>query len=97
MPGQDGVAVFPPSAVSVFLNEEHGSPRNSFPVTITELEPHGDQIRVHAGGLSADITPAASADLGLDTRDDRLLRHQGHRRRHLPGVGLAAGSAQSTG
>jgi molybdate transport system ATP-binding protein len=64
-PGQDGVAVFPPSAVSVFLTEEHGSPRNSFPVRITDLEPHGDQIRVHAGGLSADITPAASADLGL--------------------------------
>ncbi|SFT51557.1 sulfate/molybdate ABC transporter ATP-binding protein [Arthrobacter sp. ov118] len=64
-PGQDGVAVFPPSAVSVFLTEEHGSPRNSFQVTITDLEPHGDQIRVHAGGLSADITPAASADLGL--------------------------------
>ncbi|MET4093796.1 ABC transporter ATP-binding protein [Arthrobacter sp. UYCu712] len=63
--GQDGVAVFPPSAVSVFLSEEHGSPRNSFPVTITDLEPHGDQIRVRAGGLSADITPAASADLGL--------------------------------
>jgi molybdate transport system ATP-binding protein len=64
-PGQDGVAVFPPSAVSVFPTEEHGSPRNSFRVTITDLEPHGDQIRVHAGGLSADITPAASADLGL--------------------------------
>ena len=64
-PGQDGVAVFPPSAVSVFLTEEHGSPRNSFAVRITDLEPHGDQIRVHAGGLSADITPAASADLGL--------------------------------
>ena len=65
VPGQDGVAVFPPSAVSVFLTEEHGSPRNSFPVTITDLEPHGDQIRVRAGGLAADITPAASADLGL--------------------------------
>ncbi|CAH0300190.1 Molybdenum import ATP-binding protein ModC [Arthrobacter sp. Bi83] len=65
VPGQDGVAVFPPSAVSVFLTEEHGSPRNSFPVAITDLEPHGDQIRVRAGGLSADITPAASADLGL--------------------------------
>jgi molybdate transport system ATP-binding protein len=63
--GQDGVAVFPPSAVSVFLTQEHGSPRNSFHVGITELEPHGDQIRVHAGGLSADITPAASTDLGL--------------------------------
>lgn len=64
-PGQNGVAVFPPSAVSVFPAEEHGSPRNSFPVTITDLEPHGDQIRVRAGGLSADITPAASADLAL--------------------------------
>jgi molybdate transport system ATP-binding protein len=64
-PGQEGVAVFPPSAVSVFLTEAHGSPRNSFPVTITDLEPHGDQIRVRAGELSADVTPAASADLGL--------------------------------
>ena len=65
MPGQAGVAVFPPSAVSVFLTDAHGSPRNSFPVTVTELEPHGDQVRVRAGGLAADITPAASADLGL--------------------------------
>ncbi|BCW37776.1 molybdenum ABC transporter ATP-binding protein [Arthrobacter sp. StoSoilA2] len=73
MHGQAGVAAFPPSAVSVFLGDVHGSPRNSFPVTITDLEPHGDQIRVRAAGpgwgelstLSADITPAASADLGL--------------------------------
>jgi molybdate transport system ATP-binding protein len=57
--------VFPPSAVSVFLNDAHGSPRNSFAVTITDLEPHGDQVRVRAGSLAADITPAASADLGL--------------------------------
>ncbi|MCO4275666.1 ABC transporter ATP-binding protein [Pseudarthrobacter sp. HLT3-5] len=66
--GQPGVAVFPPSAVSVFLTEAHGSPRNSFAVTITDLEPHGDGIRVRAGDggqLSADITPAASVDLGL--------------------------------
>ncbi|MFF2345772.1 sulfate/molybdate ABC transporter ATP-binding protein [Pseudarthrobacter sp. NPDC058119] len=64
-PAGPGVAVFPPSAVSVFLDDAHGSPRNSFAVTITDLEPHGDQIRVRAGGLAADITPAASADLGL--------------------------------
>ncbi|ALV41818.1 molybdenum ABC transporter ATP-binding protein [Pseudarthrobacter sulfonivorans] len=66
--GRPGVAVFPPSAVSVFLTEAHGSPRNSFAVTITDLEPHGDGIRVRAGEggqLSADITPAASVDLGL--------------------------------
>ncbi|WP_405473216.1 sulfate/molybdate ABC transporter ATP-binding protein [Paenarthrobacter ilicis] len=69
LPGQAGVAAFPPSAVSVFLGDVHGSPRNSFPVSITDLEPHGDQIRVRATSgqhaLSADITPAASADLGL--------------------------------
>ncbi|MDQ0755006.1 sulfate/molybdate ABC transporter ATP-binding protein [Arthrobacter sp. B3I4] len=65
VPGQGGVAAFPPSSVSVFLTEAHGSPRNSFPVTVTDLEPHGDQIRVRAGELSADVTPAASADLGL--------------------------------
>jgi len=65
VPGQNGVAVFSPASVSVFPSAEHGSPRNSFAVTITDLEPHGDQIRVHAGGLFADITPAASADLGL--------------------------------
>ena len=63
--GMPGVAVFPPSAVSVFLTDAHGSPRNSFPLTITDLEPHGDLIRVRADGLAADITPAASADLGL--------------------------------
>jgi molybdate transport system ATP-binding protein len=65
VPGQAGVAAFPPSAVSVFLSEAHGSPRNSFRVTVTDLEPHGDQIRIRAGELSADVTPAASADLGL--------------------------------
>jgi molybdate transport system ATP-binding protein len=57
--------VFAPSAVSVFLDNAHGSPRNSFEVTITDLEPHGDFIRARAGSLAADITPAASADLGL--------------------------------
>ncbi|GAA4051181.1 ATP-binding cassette domain-containing protein [Arthrobacter methylotrophus] len=65
-PGQPGVAAFPPSAVSVFLDAAHGSPRNSFPVGITDLEPHGDHIRVRAGDLAADITPAASAELGLE-------------------------------
>lgn len=64
--GAPGVAAFPPSAVSVFLDAAHGSPRNTFPVAITDLEPHGDQIRVRAGELAADITPAASADLGLE-------------------------------
>lgn len=66
--GSPGVAVFPPSAVSVFLTAAHGSPRNSFAVTVTDLEPYGDRIRIRAGDggqLSADVTPEAAADLGL--------------------------------
>lgn len=65
VPGQAGVALFPPSAVSIFLQEPHGSPRNVFPAVIEHLEPHGDQFRVSAAGFLADVTPAAVADLGL--------------------------------
>jgi molybdate transport system ATP-binding protein len=34
-------------------------------VTVTELHPLGDRVRVRADGLSADVTPAAVAELGL--------------------------------
>ncbi len=70
--GQPAVAVFSPAAVAVHLTPPTGSPRNHLAVTITELEPHGELIRVHAadttGGtidLIADITAAAAADLDL--------------------------------
>ena len=56
----------------------HGSPRNRIAVTITDLEPLGDRVLVRgaastsgAGGeggavlLTAEVTPAAVADLGL--------------------------------
>jgi molybdate transport system ATP-binding protein len=57
--------VFSPHAVSVFLETPGGSPRNALEVTISDLEPQSGRIRVRAGGLSADITPQAVADLGL--------------------------------
>jgi molybdate transport system ATP-binding protein len=63
------VAAFRPSAVSVFPHRATGSPRNSWPVTVTALEPHGDLVRVRAGQLSADITPQAAADLALTPGD----------------------------
>lgn len=63
--GVPGLAAFPPSAVSVFLVRPQGSPRNCFAVTVGELAPHGDQIRVRAGVLAADISLAAAAELGL--------------------------------
>lgn len=70
--GQPAVAVFSPAAVAVHLTPPTGSPRNHLAVTITELEPRGELVRVHAadtiGGTSdliADITAAAVADLEL--------------------------------
>ena len=63
--GQSAVAVFPPAAVSVFREPPGGSPRNALAVTVTEIEPRGDRIRVHAGALSADVTAQAVAELDL--------------------------------
>ena len=75
--GEAAVAVFSPAAVAVHLVPPTGSPRNHLVVTITELEPRGELVRVHAttypgsetlGGatdLIADITAASAADLDL--------------------------------
>jgi molybdate transport system ATP-binding protein len=63
--GEDAVAVFRPSAVSVFRQPPGGSPRNALAAVVTELEPYGDRVRVRAGDLSADVTPQAVAELDL--------------------------------
>jgi molybdate transport system ATP-binding protein len=70
-PGDPVVAVFRPSAVSVFREPPPGgSPRNVITTTVTDLEPFGDQVRVRAapaGGqsLAADVTTLAAAELDL--------------------------------
>ncbi len=71
-----GVAVFPPTAVSVFRERPDGSPRNVFAVTLAALEPHAEVVRMRAAppdggppwldGLAADVTPAAVADLNAE-------------------------------
>lgn len=63
--GDRVVAVFRPSAVSVFREAPGGSPRNSLPVTVTDVEPRGDQVRVRAGHLAADVTVQSAAELDL--------------------------------
>ena len=70
--GEPSVAVFSPAAVAVHLTPPTGSPRNHLAVTVTELEPRGELIRVHAadttggtGDLIADVTAASAADLDL--------------------------------
>jgi molybdate transport system ATP-binding protein len=64
-PGQPAVAVFRPSAVGVYRQPPGGSPRNVVGVTISDLEPHGDQVRVRTAHLSADVTAPAVAELDL--------------------------------
>jgi molybdate transport system ATP-binding protein len=74
--GRKAVAVFSPAAVAVHLTLPTGSPRNHLAVIVTELEPRGELIRVHAtikgthstgenDDLLADITAASAADLEL--------------------------------
>lgn len=68
--GDPAVAVFSPSTVAVHDGPPHGSPRNSFAVTVTELEPREDQVRVRArtaGGqlLVADVTAPVVGELDL--------------------------------
>ncbi len=68
--GEPAIAVFSPNAVAVYDQLLHGSPRNSFAVTVTELEPRDAQVRVRARDRSgrtllADITAPAVSELDL--------------------------------
>jgi len=71
--GERALAVFRPSAVGVYRHPPGGSPRNVVAVTVDELEPHGDQIRVRAADLSADVTAAAAADLDLTPQSKAIF------------------------
>jgi molybdate transport system ATP-binding protein len=64
----DAFVAFPPSAVALHPHRPDGSPRNTWPATITGLQRHGDNLRVQLDGpvgVAADITPAAATHLNL--------------------------------
>jgi molybdate transport system ATP-binding protein len=70
--GEEAVATFRPQAVAVYREPPAGSPRNAFAVTVTDLEPVGDVVRVRARTgerdgveLRADVTPQSVAELDL--------------------------------
>lgn len=68
--GEAAAAVFSPVDVSIFPIAPAGSPRNNLLVTIVELEPRGDLVRVrgedrHGHVLAADVTPRSVAELDL--------------------------------
>ncbi|MER5455636.1 ABC transporter ATP-binding protein [Micromonospora sp. NPDC002389] len=67
---QDGdvFVAFPPSAVALHPRQPDGSPRNTWPATITGVQRHGDNLRIQLTGpieVAADVTPAAAAQLAL--------------------------------
>lgn len=65
--GEVMVAVAP-TAVSLFPDHPHGSPRNTWPVEVDSLEQHGTVTRVRARGspdVLVDVTPGAVAELDI--------------------------------
>jgi molybdate transport system ATP-binding protein len=59
---------FSPAAVALYRTRPDGTPRNLWQAKIEGIERHGDNVRIHLQGplaASADITPAAVADLSL--------------------------------
>jgi molybdate transport system ATP-binding protein len=74
--GDSVVAVFPPSAIAVYRDKPHGSPRNVAEVVVAELDSRGPAIRIRAEeqpdgapGLAADVTAEAATDLRLALGD----------------------------
>jgi len=68
--GEPAAAAFSPADVSVFLEPPVGSPRNNLRVTLSELEPRGDLVRVrgddhHGHVIAADVTPLSVSELDL--------------------------------
>ncbi|MEU7875918.1 ABC transporter ATP-binding protein [Dactylosporangium sp. NPDC049140] len=64
----DAFVVFRPAAVALHPSRPDGSPRNTWPATITGIQRHGDNLRVQLDGpiaAAADVTPAAAAHLHL--------------------------------
>jgi len=64
----DAFVAFPPSAVAVHPARPDGSPRNTWPAVLTDVQRHGDNLRIRLDGpitAAADVTPAAAAHLQL--------------------------------
>lgn len=64
------LATIHPRAISVHRNRPEGSARNSWQTRVDRIEHYGDRVRLQTGDplpLTAEITPGATAALGLST------------------------------
>ena len=65
-------AVIQPHSVALYTSPPDGSPRNVWPATVTDIDRHGERVRVRLTGdvpLVAEITPAAQDGLALRPGD----------------------------
>jgi molybdate transport system ATP-binding protein len=65
----DVFVAFPPAAVALYAVRPEGSPRNTWPASVTAVSRHGDALRIELTGpitVAADVTPAAAVQLGLE-------------------------------
>lgn len=65
-------AVIQPHSIALYATPPDGSPRNVWPVTVADIDRHGERVRVRLIGdvpLVAEITPAGLDALGLRPGD----------------------------
>jgi molybdate transport system ATP-binding protein len=68
LPARDLAIAVRPQAIALHRQQPDGSPRNVWSAPVTDVEAHGDRVRVQLGGpvdAVAEVTPAAVAELGL--------------------------------
>jgi molybdate transport system ATP-binding protein len=67
-PAADLAIAIRPRAIALHPEQPHGSPRNTWPATVAEIEPDRDRVRIRLDGphpVTAEVTPAAVAELAL--------------------------------
>ena len=74
--GEPAIAVFSPTAVAIFTETPHSSARNTLAVTIAELEPRDEQVRVRAARRTAPPSPPTSPPT-LPTPAERRIPRSG--------------------
>ncbi|HET7305041.1 MAG TPA: ATP-binding cassette domain-containing protein [Segeticoccus sp.] len=68
LPAQDAWVSIAPTAVALYADRPAGSPRNTWPLTVVDVQPAGQSARVGLSGpveLAAEVTTAAVADLRI--------------------------------
>ncbi|MGQ0617380.1 MAG: sulfate/molybdate ABC transporter ATP-binding protein [Acidimicrobiia bacterium] len=68
LPGPDVAVAVRPQAIALHRQQPEGSPRNSWPAVVGDLEADRDRVRVTLTGpvaVTAEVTPAAVAELDL--------------------------------